>query len=305
MIRKTIILDTDIGTDVDDLLALSLVLTSPELELIGVTTVYGDVALRAQMVCRLLTLRGVSDIPVAMGASKPLLGKRAVYWEGHEGKGLLTPDEKATPLRDEHAVDMIVRTAMARPGEITLVAIGPLTNVALAFLREPRLAQALAGLLIMGGSVGGAVRCICHGRSTISAVTRRPRTSCSRRARRPESCRWMLPCRCASTRPMSRSYSRPGRSVPSGCRRSSGELPELRQARRLDLSARSAAVATAIDSTLVTWQPCVRSSRRAVSIRPGNLRSQCRPAMGSSLPRWQWMWTSNAANVSSLIDSRD
>jgi len=85
MTRKPIILDTDIGTDVDDLLALSLVLTSPELEFVGVTTVYGDVALRARMVRRLLTLRGVTGIPLAMGASKPLLGKRAVYWEGHEG----------------------------------------------------------------------------------------------------------------------------------------------------------------------------------------------------------------------------
>ena len=156
MTRKSIILDTDIGTDVDDLLALSLILTSSELELVGVPTVYGDVALRARMVRRLLTLRGVAGIPLAMGASKPLLGKRAIYWGGHEGKGLLTPEEAAAPLPDEHAVDMIVRAVMARPGEITLAAIGPLTNVALAFLREPRLAGALAGLLIMGGSVGGA-----------------------------------------------------------------------------------------------------------------------------------------------------
>jgi purine nucleosidase len=79
MIRKLIILDTDIGTDVDDLLALSLVLTSPKLQLVGVTTVYGDVAPSTHMVRRLLMLRGLSDIPLAMGASKPLLGKRAVY----------------------------------------------------------------------------------------------------------------------------------------------------------------------------------------------------------------------------------
>jgi purine nucleosidase len=154
--RKPILLDTDIGTDVDDLLALSLILTSPELELVGVTTVYGDVALRARMVRRLLTLRNVAGMPLALGAARPLLGKRPVYWEGHEGKGLLTPEEEAAPLPVEHAVDLIVRTVMARPGEITLAAIGPLTNIALAFLREPRLAQALAGLLIMGGAVGGA-----------------------------------------------------------------------------------------------------------------------------------------------------
>ena len=137
MIRKPIILDTDIGTDVDDLLALSLVLTSPELELVG-----GDDRLWR---CGAARAHGASAARVARrhrrppgnGRNKPLLGKRAVYWEGHEGKGLLTPEEEAAPLPDEHAVDMIVRTVMARPGEITLVAIGPLTNVALAFLREP------------------------------------------------------------------------------------------------------------------------------------------------------------------------
>jgi purine nucleosidase len=156
MTPKPIILDTDIGTDVDDLLALSLILCSPELELVGVTTVYGDVALRARMVRRLLTLRGVPDVPIAMGVRTPVLGKRAIYWGGHEGQGLLTPEEEAAPLPDEHAVDFIVRTVMARPGEVTLAAVGPLTNIALAFMREPRLTQALAGLVIMGGSVGGA-----------------------------------------------------------------------------------------------------------------------------------------------------
>ena len=84
------------------------------------------------------------------------MGKRAIYWGGHEGKGLLDAEDETAPLPDEHAVDWIIRTVMAHPGEITLAAIGPLTNVALAFLREPRLAQALAGLMIMGGSVGGA-----------------------------------------------------------------------------------------------------------------------------------------------------
>ncbi|MCX6033219.1 MAG: nucleoside hydrolase [Chloroflexi bacterium] len=151
-----LILDTDIGSDVDDCLALALILASPEIELIGVTTVYGDVALRARMVTKLLQLRGVTGVPVAMGAAKPLLGKRRVYWGGHEGKGLLTPADNALQPSAEHAADLIVRTVMAQPREIVLAAIGPLTNVALAFLKEPRLAQNLAGLTIMGGVVGGA-----------------------------------------------------------------------------------------------------------------------------------------------------
>lgn len=152
-----ILLDTDIGTDVDDCLALALLLCSPEVELIGVTCVYGDVALRARMVAKLLRLRGRADVPVPTGASKPLLGRRPVYWAGHEGKGLLEPTDPAPPA-SEHAVDFMVRTVMANPGQIHLIAIGPLTNLALAFSHEPRLAQNLAHLTIMGGAVRGPGR---------------------------------------------------------------------------------------------------------------------------------------------------
>jgi len=156
MMKPTrIILDTDIGTDVDDCLALALILASPELELIAVTTVYGDVRLRARIILKLFELRGVRGIPVSMGASKPLLGKPPVYWAGHEGVGLLGPEDEALRPSNEHALDLIKRAVMANPGEITLVAIGPLTNVALALLKEPRLVANLAGLVIMGGVVGG------------------------------------------------------------------------------------------------------------------------------------------------------
>ncbi|MES4793309.1 MAG: nucleoside hydrolase, partial [Chloroflexota bacterium] len=74
-----LILDTDIGTDVDDCLALALILGSPEFHLEGITCVYGDVLLRARMVLKLLKLRGKTDIPVMSGASIPLLGLRPVY----------------------------------------------------------------------------------------------------------------------------------------------------------------------------------------------------------------------------------
>ena len=147
-----IILDTDIGTDVDDCLALALVLSSPELELLGVTCVYADVLLRARMVLKLLSLAGRSDVPVTVGVRRPLLDLVPVFWSGHEGEGLLTPDDDALLPSPEHSVDYIVRTVMESPGEIHLVAIGPLTNVALALLREPELARNLAGLTIMGGA---------------------------------------------------------------------------------------------------------------------------------------------------------
>lgn len=150
-----VILDTDIGTDVDDALALALILASPEFRLEGVTCVYGDVMLRARMVIKLLQLRGVSDVPVMVGARKPLMGLRPVYWGGYEGDGLLTPgDEKLMPA-PEYAPDYIVRTVMENPGEIHLICIGPLTNAALAFLREPLIARQLAGLTIMGGVIRG------------------------------------------------------------------------------------------------------------------------------------------------------
>ncbi len=158
---RCVLLDTDIGTDVDDCLALALILASPEVTLAAVTTVYGDARLRGRMVLKLLALRhawrrGVSDVPVAAGAEKPLLGRPPVYWGGHEGQGLLAPGDEDLQSSEEHAVDLIVRTVMAHPREITLIAIGPLTNVALALLKEPRLATNLAGLTVMGGVVGGA-----------------------------------------------------------------------------------------------------------------------------------------------------
>ncbi len=149
--RHPILLDTDIGTDVDDLVALSLALCSPEVDLLAVTTVYGDVELRARMVAKVLQLAGRKGVPVACGARVPLLGRPPVYWSGHEGEGLLDPGELLPPPIAEHAANLIVRTAMAHPGEVTLVSIGPMTNVALAFSLEPRLAQALRGLIVMGG----------------------------------------------------------------------------------------------------------------------------------------------------------
>jgi purine nucleosidase len=156
MAIRRVILDTDIGTNPDDYLALALVLASPELELLAVTTAYGDVAVRARIALKLLRLRGLHGLPVAMGADRPLLRQRPVYWAGHEGQGLLEPADEALQPSKQHAVDLIVEAVTAHPREITLVAIGPLTNVALAFLREPRLAGSLAGLVVMGGVVGGA-----------------------------------------------------------------------------------------------------------------------------------------------------
>lgn len=150
-----LLLDTDIGTDVDDCLALACILASPELRLEGVTCVYGDVALRARMARRLLDLAGRPDVPVVLGASQTLLGLRPIHWEGHEGQGLIADDDPPPPTAGQSGVAFLVETVLASPGAIHLLAIGPLTNVALAIRAEPRFARSLAGLTIMGGVVRG------------------------------------------------------------------------------------------------------------------------------------------------------
>jgi len=153
--RVQVILDTDIGTDVDDCLALAVLLGSPEVNLVGVTTVYGDVGLRARMIRKLLHLRGVGDVPVCEGVSQPLMRNRPVYWPGHEGVGLLDEGDEArfgaTDAR--HAVDFLIERVMSAPGAVHLLAVGPLTNVAAALVREPGLAYNLAHLTIMGGYI--------------------------------------------------------------------------------------------------------------------------------------------------------
>lgn len=155
MSRISLLLDTDIGTDVDDCLALAVLLGSPEIDLIGVTTVYGDVALRARMVRKLLHLAGRGDVPVHEGVAAPLMRNRPVYWPGHEGAGLLEEGDEARfgGGVGRHAVDAIIEAVMAAPGQVHLLAVGPLTNVAAALIRAPEVAFNLAGLTIMGGSI--------------------------------------------------------------------------------------------------------------------------------------------------------
>lgn len=115
------VLDTDIGTDVDDLLAIATILGSPELELTGVTTVYGDVALRAQMVARSLSIAGASKPTIVAGERETRSG-REVWWPGHEGK--LFGDLSGETF-DQHppATDLLAAAE-------TIAAIAPMTNVA-------------------------------------------------------------------------------------------------------------------------------------------------------------------------------
>ncbi|MGO4108994.1 nucleoside hydrolase [Paenibacillus sp. YAF4_2] len=164
MIR--LIIDTDIGSDIDDAMALALALRSPELKLEGVTTVYGDAQLRAKMVSKMIQLSGKSDIPVMAGLDRPLLGNRPIWMAGHEGEGLLEPGEELR-FDSRHAVDFIIETVMNNPGEITLIPIGPLTNIAASLIREPKIASHVKEIVLMGGATrladnGADIRVVEH-----------------------------------------------------------------------------------------------------------------------------------------------
>jgi len=147
---KQIIIDTDIGTDVDDALALALAARSPEIELLGVTTACGDAALRARIARKILSLAGKEEIPVAAGCGPSLLRTNPGFMLGHEGEGILEGDEDGTPYYPEHAVDLLVDKIKEAPEKLTIVTIGPVTNVALAIIKEPWIIERVERLVIMG-----------------------------------------------------------------------------------------------------------------------------------------------------------
>lgn len=151
---QKIIIDTDPGQD--DALAILLALGSPELEILGITAVAGNVPLKltqknARKICE---LAGRPDIKVFSGAIRPLVRQLVTAEEVHGKTGLNGPDlpEPKMPLQSQYAVDFIVETLMSEPsGTVTLCALGPLTNVALALLREPKIAPRIKQLVLMGG----------------------------------------------------------------------------------------------------------------------------------------------------------
>lgn len=150
--QHRVIFDTDIGTDVDDILALGVLLGSTDVTIEGITTVYGDVDLRTQIVRKVLQLRGREDTPVHKGLGSPLLRREPIFWPGHEGVGLIDDDEKAHQ-GEATAIRFLVDHVRAHPGEITLLAVGPLTNIATAASMDPEFLGRLKRLVIMGGRI--------------------------------------------------------------------------------------------------------------------------------------------------------
>ncbi len=154
MNRQPIILDTDPG--VDDALAIMLALGSPELDVIGICTVSGNVPLNTgtRNAQGLLQLLDRTEIPVFAGADQPL--KRdpvfATHVHGESGMGQAILPEPALDVRG-NAVDFLVQTLSEQPGEITIIAVGPLTNLALAEQRQPGILQKAKQVIAMGGAI--------------------------------------------------------------------------------------------------------------------------------------------------------
>ena len=154
---RRILLDVDPG--IDDALAMFLAMQSKELQIEAVTVVSGNVIvdLGAENALKLVELAGRTDLVVAKGAKYPLQRKlvtaEAVHGEdGLGGKKLPAPVKKLDP---RHAVDVIIDVVSRNPGEITLVPVGPLTNIALAFLKVPEIRSLIPEIVLMGGSIVG------------------------------------------------------------------------------------------------------------------------------------------------------
>ncbi|MGB2900843.1 MAG: nucleoside hydrolase [Candidatus Acidiferrum sp.] len=145
MLPEKVIIDTDIGDDVDDAFALALALRSPELQILGITTTFGDTETRAKLVDRFLAEAGHGEIPVAAGAptvSKGTFTQRRYAEGGHAAK----------PSHPD-AVSFILEQIRRYPVQITLIAIGPLMNVGAAIDKDPATFHKLKRVVLMGGSI--------------------------------------------------------------------------------------------------------------------------------------------------------
>jgi len=154
---KKIIFDTDPGTD--DALALMLALNSPELDVRAITVVPGNVtaAMGLENALRMVSLANRCDIPVAAGAQHPLFQKliTAEFWHGKNGLGNVELPPSKCRVDSRFGPDLIIQLVHASPHEITLVPVGPLTNIALAVEKDPSIVPLVKEVILMGGSISG------------------------------------------------------------------------------------------------------------------------------------------------------
>ena len=144
-----VILDTDIGDDIDDALALSFALRSPELKILAVITVLNDGERRADLVWRILELHGRTDIPVGSGAEQPILARPrtgAVRQTEALAAGYHMPAS-----RRHNGIELLMDTCLRSPEKVTLIGYGPATNIAIALRAEPRLRAKVERIVLMNG----------------------------------------------------------------------------------------------------------------------------------------------------------
>jgi purine nucleosidase len=140
---QLVIIDTDIGDDIDDAFAVALALESPELKILGITTAFGDTELRARLLDRYLTAVGRKDIPVAAGVATPHnnVFTQAAYAEREPAR------------KHEDGVRFLLDEIRQHPGEITIIAIGPERNLAAAIERDAATFRKVKRVVLMGGSI--------------------------------------------------------------------------------------------------------------------------------------------------------
>lgn len=164
-----LIVDTDIGLMNDDAWTVLLALAEPTIELVGVTVVAGNFDLTSELrnAHHVLERAGHAEVPVLAGASRPLVHERGPWEHGMWGGWSLdaTARESTAPTEPD-AVDFIIDQARAHPGEVSILAIGPLTTLALAFRKEPALPRLLDRVLVMGGAIIG----LPHGSGNVTPL---------------------------------------------------------------------------------------------------------------------------------------
>lgn len=146
----------DVDTGVDDAIAIALAVRSPAVDLVGVTTVAGNVTIdkTTENSLRVLAWLGAESVPVAAGMAAPLVRtlRDAAHFHAESGLGLFAPPSSPASVVDVTAPEFMIRRARERPGELTFVCLGPLTNLAVALGLEPELPALLRGIVIMGGA---------------------------------------------------------------------------------------------------------------------------------------------------------
>lgn len=150
MIKEKVILDTDIGSDIDDAVCLAYLLMQPRCELLGITTVSGEPVERAMIASAILHAAGRADIPIYPGAPAPLL--TPVKQPKAQQFAKINNWKHDTRFEEGQAIAFLRKTIEENPGEVTLLAIGPMTNAGLLLAQDPSIAKKLKRIVLMNGS---------------------------------------------------------------------------------------------------------------------------------------------------------